>query len=106
MPAPGSPAKFSHGASEVMRPRWSAPSTVWWSSISPSHCSNRSAERSDELVVDGLVDDRRAQRRAALPGGAEATEQGALDRERDVGVGHDDHRVLAAELQARVLDVA
>ena len=50
--------------------------------------------------------DRRAQRRAALAGRAEAAEQRALDREVDVGVVHHDHRVLAAELQARRLRVA
>ena len=60
----------------------------------------------DELVVDRLVHDRGAQRRAALARGAEAAEQRALDREVEVGVVHDDHRVLAAELQARRLEVA
>ena len=60
----------------------------------------------DELVVDRLVDDRGAQRRAALARRAEAAEQRALDREVDVGVVHHDHRVLAAELQARRLQVA
>ena len=63
-------------------------------------------EPAHELVVDGLVHDRRAERRAALAGRAEAAEQRALDREVDVGVVHHDHRVLAAELQARRLQVA
>ncbi len=63
-------------------------------------------ELGDELVVDRLVHDRGAQRRAALTGGAEAAEQGALDGQVDVGVVHHDHRVLAAELQARRLQVA
>ena len=52
------------------------------------------------------MDDRGAERRAALAGRAVAAEQGALDREVDVGVVHHDHRVLAAELQARRLQVA
>ena len=60
-------------------------------------------ELGDELVVDRLVDDRGAERRAALARRAEAAEQRALDREVDVGVVHHDHRVLAAELQARRL---
>ena len=60
----------------------------------------------EELVVDLLVDDHRSQRRAALARGAEAAEQRALDGEVEVGVGHDDERVLAAELQAGRLEVA
>ena len=63
--------------------------------------ARRSSSRAHELVVDGLVDDRGAERRAALAGRAEAAEQRALDREVEVGVVHDDHRVLAAELEAR-----
>ena len=50
--------------------------------------------------------DRGAERRAALAGRPEATEQRALDREVEVGVGHHDERVLAAQLQARRLQVA
>ena len=42
---------------------------------------------------------------AALTGGAEAGEQRPLGGEVEVGVGHDDERVLAAELEARVLQV-
>ena len=63
-------------------------------------------ELRDELVEHRLVDDRGAERRAPLPRGAEAAEQRALDRQIDVGVVHHDHRVLAAELQARRLHVA
>ena len=63
-------------------------------------------ELGHERVVDRLVDDRRAERRAALPRRAEAAEQRALDGEVDVGVVHHDHRVLAAELEARRLQVA
>ena len=63
-------------------------------------------ELADVLVVDRLVDDRGAERRAALAGRAVAAEQRALDREVDVGVVHHDHRVLAAELEARRLQVA
>ena len=63
-------------------------------------------EPAHELVVDALLDDRRPERRAALAGGAEAGEQRPLDREVEVGVIHHDHRVLAAELEARRLQVA
>ena len=56
--------------------------------------------------MHALVDDHGAQRGAALAGGAVAAEQRALDGEVEVGVGHDDERVLAAELQARRLQVA
>ena len=56
--------------------------------------------------MDGVVHDRGAQRRAALPGRAEAGEQRALDREVEVGVVHDHQRVLAAQLEARRLQVA
>ena len=63
-------------------------------------------EPAHELVVDALLHDRRAERRAALAGGAEAGEQRALDREIEVGVFHHDHRVLAAQLEARRLEVA
>jgi hypothetical protein len=52
------------------------------------------------------VDDRRAKRRAALAGRAEAGEQRPLDGELEVGVGHHHQRVLAAELEARRLQVA
>jgi hypothetical protein len=63
-------------------------------------------EPGEEVVVDGLVHDRRPQRRAALARRAEAAEQRALDGEVEVGVVHDDERVLAAELEARRLQVA
>ena len=63
-------------------------------------------EPADELVVHARLDDRGSERRAALAGGAEAREQRALDREVEVGVVHHDHRVLAAELEARRLQVA
>ena len=116
-----------------MRPVPVEPPTVWWSRISPSasfskrsqealvdhrpveHVARRVADRrlldrarqaGEELVVHGVVDDRGAERRAALAGGAEAAEQRALDGEVEVGVVHDDQRVLAAELQARRLQVA
>ncbi len=46
-----------------------------------------------------------AERGAPLAGGAEAGEEGALDGEIQVRVWHDDQRVLAAELQARRLQV-
>ena len=53
-----------------------------------------------------LVHDRGAERRAALPGRAEAAEQRALDGQVEVGVGHHDQRVLAAQLEAGRLQVA
>ena len=68
--------------------------------------STARVRRAEEVVVDGLVDDRRAQRRAALARRPEAAEERALDGQVEIGVGGDDHRVLAAELQARRLQVA
>ena len=43
MPASGSPTKPSRGASDVIRPVAVEPYGVWWSRISPSHSSKRSA---------------------------------------------------------------
>ncbi len=63
-------------------------------------------EAGQEVVVHRLVHDGRAHRRAALAGGAEAAEQRPLHRQVQVGVGHDHQRVLAAQLQARRLQVA
>ena len=113
--------------------RASSRGRVWWSRISPSHSSKRSAKRSCEHrpVEDVLrrVADRRAlrsrsssrrtnsswiaswtiavpsdvQRWPAVP---KPREQRALDREVEVGVVHHDHRVLAAELEAGRLQVA
>jgi hypothetical protein len=51
------------------------------------------------------VDDRHAERGAALAGGAEAGEQRALGGQVQVGVRHHDERVLAAQLEAGVLQV-
>ena len=62
---------------------------------------DRPREARHELVVHRLVDDHRAERGAALAGGAEAAEQRPLDGQVEVGVGHHDERVLAAELEAR-----
>src|SRR4051812_34236396 len=56
--------------------------------------------------MDRLVRDHGAERGAALPGRAEAAEHRALDSELEVGVRHDHKRVLAAQLQARRLQVA
>ena len=53
-----------------------------------------------------FVHDHRAQRGAALPRGAEAGEQSALHRQVEIGTGGDHQRVLAAEFQARGLQVA
>jgi dihydroxyacetone kinase len=74
--------------------------------VADRRASTARVKRREELVVDELVHDRRAERRAALAGRAEAAEQRALDGEVEVGVGHHDERVLAAELQARRLEVA
>ena len=71
------------------------------------HCAlGGGGEAGHEVVVDRLVHDRRAHRRAALARGAEAAEQRALHGQVQVGVGHDHQRVLAAQLQARVLQMA
>ncbi len=66
---------------------------------------DRAGQAGNEVLVHGLMDDRGAQRRAALARRAEAAEQRALDGQLEIGVGGDDHRVLAAELQARRLQV-
>ena len=58
-----------------------------------------------QLAVDRLVDDHAARGRAALPGGAEGRPDDPLHRELEVGVVHDDDRVLAAELEVDVLEV-
>ena len=63
-------------------------------------------EAAHELVVDRLVHDHRAQRGAALARGPEAAEQRPLGGQVEVGVGHHDQRVLAAQLQAGRLHVA
>jgi hypothetical protein len=49
------------------------------------------------------MNDYRAERGASLAGRAEAGEQRSLGRQVQGGVGHDDERVFAAELQARRL---
>src|SRR5690606_5975035 len=59
-----------------------------------------------ELVVDGGVYDYVAGRGATLATGAERREDGALDGVVQVCVAHDDQRVLAAQLQRRVQQVA
>lgn len=54
---------------------------------------------SDEGVEDGLVDEKAAQRRAALAGRANSPEHGRAQSEVHVGVRHDDGGVVAAQLQ-------
>ena len=66
----------------------------------------RASKRARNSSWTRSCDDHGAQRRAALARGAEAAEQRALDGEVEVGVVHDHERVLAAELQARRLQVA
>lgn len=68
--------------------------------------AQRLVQARDELVVQVAVHDQVAQRGAALAGRAPAGEQRALHRQVQVGVGGHDHRVLAAQLQARALQVA
>ena len=67
---------------------------------------HRLREALHELVVDRLVHDHRAERRAALAGRPEAAEERSLDGEVELGVGHHYERVLAAELEAGRLHVA
>ena len=74
--------------------------------IADRRLGHRLREPVDEVVVHVGVHDHGAERGAPLPGGAEPAEQRALDREVEVGVGHHDERVLAAELEARRLEVA
>ena len=61
-------------------------------------------EPSRERVVEALVHDDPARRRAALAGCAERRPDDAVDGEVEVGVVHDDDRVLAAELEVDVLE--
>ena len=58
-----------------------------------------------ELAVDLLVDDHAARRGAALAGGAERRPDDPVGGEVEVGVVHDDDRVLAAELEVDALEV-
>ena len=74
--------------------------------VADDGCLDAGQELLEEGVVDVVVDDRDAERGAALAGGAEAGEQRALGGEVEVGVGHHDERVLAAELEAGALQVA
>ena len=55
--------------------------------------------------MDALVHDHGAQRRAPLPGGAEAGEQRRLHREVEIRAWCHDHRVLAAKFQAGRLQI-
>ena len=55
----------------------------------------------DELVVDLAVDEEARGRRAALAGRAEGAPHRAVDRQIQVGVFHDEDRVLAAHLQVQ-----
>src|SRR5690606_20938996 len=59
-----------------------------------------------ELVVDRRVDDDVAGAGATLPAGAEGAEDGALHSVVEIGIAHDHQRVLAAQLEGGVLQVA
>ena len=58
-------------------------------------------ETAHQLVGDSAVDEEPAKTGASLAGGADRREQGAPDREIDVGVIHHDHGVVATELEDR-----
>ena len=59
----------------------------------------------DEPVVDLVLDDRPAAGAADLAGVGEGRGQRVVDRGLEVGVGEDDVRALAAELEGDALDV-
>src|SRR5712692_1522520 len=61
------------------------------------------AHAPQELVVDLLVEDEPARRRAALSGRAERPPQHAVQRQVQVGIVHHDHRVLAAHFERQAL---
>ena len=56
--------------------------------------------------MHALVHDQVAAARATLAGGTEGSPQCAFHRELDVGVGEDDQRIFAAELERRNLQIA
>ena len=60
----------------------------------------------NEGVVDRVLDDRPAAGRADLAGMQEGSGQGVIDNGLEIGVGEDDVRTLAAELQGDLLHVA
>src|SRR5215210_2217298 len=89
---------------EALAEHWAVEYVLRW--ISDGSLLDRPGEAGEEIVVHGLVDDHRAERGASLAGRAEAGEQRAFGRQIQVRVGHDDERILAAELQARRLQVS
>ena len=60
----------------------------------------------EQRLDDRPLDDDAARGRAALAGRPERRPEDPVGREVEVGVGHDDDRVLAAELQADPLELA
>ena len=71
--------------------------------MSEFHGARSVDELAEELVVDALLEDEAAGRRAALTRGTERTPEHAVERELDVRVVHHDHRVLAAHLEGQAL---
>ncbi len=65
-----------------------------------------STSRSIERVGDRLLDDDPARRHADLALVEERAERGGVDRVVEVGVGEDDQRVRAAELEHDALQVS
>ena len=82
----------------------SGPTSVPFFRPSPSFIAARAIDQpAEELVVDARLQDQPARRRAALARRAERAPEHAVEREIEVGVVHDDHRVLAAHLERQAL---
>ena len=93
------------GSSRAPRALITGPTSESSSQPGPSRrASARSTRRAASVVVEALVDDHAARRGAPLARGAEGRPEDAVEREVEVGVVHDDDRVLAAELEVDVLE--
>ena len=91
---------ISYWSSEVIGPI----SVSHWIGSPSRSFSVSAADARDEALGDGAVDVDALDPRAGLAGVGEAAPDGAGDRVVEVGVGADDHRVLAAELEHRALE--